>query len=108
MKTKIFLLAMTAFLGFSTVTFAQEGKWNREHPRRDEVNDRLKNQNKRIHEEVKEGDMTKEQAERLRNKDKQIRKEERRMAAKNGGHLTREQQERLNKRENNISRRIGK
>lgn len=108
MKKKIFLFAITAFLGLSTVTFAQDSKWNREHPRRDEVNDRLKNQNKRIHEEVKEGDMTKEQAERLRNKDKQIRKEERRMASKNDGHLTREQQERLNKRENNISRRIGK
>ena len=108
MKTKLFLLAMIAFLGFSSGTFAQDGKWAKRHPRRDQINDRLANQNKRINEEVKEGDMTKNKARELRERDKSVRMEERRMAKKNDGHLTKEQQERLNKRENNISKGIGK
>ena len=108
MKTKIFLIAMIAFFGFSNGTFAQEGKWDRKHPRRDQVNDRLANQNKRIKDEVKEGDMSKAQAVRLHKKDHQIRMEERRMARRNDGHLTKEEQEKINKQENNVSKKIGK
>lgn len=108
MKTKFFLIAMITFLSVSINSFAQDGKWSKRHPRRDQVNDRLMNQNKRIKEEVKEGDITKSQATDLRKRDRSIRMQERRMASGNDGHLTKEEQERLNRRENNVSRKIGK
>ena len=98
---------MIAFLGFANSSSAQDGNWARKHPRRDQVNDRLMNQNKRIKDEVKEGDMTKAQAARLHRQDHSVRMEERRMARKNDGHLTKEEQERLNKRENNLNKKIG-
>lgn len=108
MKSKIILIAVVTLLGLTTGSFAQDGKWARKHPRRDQVNDRLVNQNKRIREEVKEGDMTKTQAVQLHRRDRNIRLTERKMASNNNGHLTKEEQERLNRRENRVSRKIGK
>jgi hypothetical protein len=61
MKAKFFLMAVIACLGFSTGSFAQS-KFAATHPRRAEVNARLRNQDKRIHQEVKEGDMSKAKA----------------------------------------------
>jgi hypothetical protein len=46
----------------------------------DQVNDRLEHQNRRIHQEVTEGDLTKTQAVTLHQDDRQIRTEERRTA----------------------------
>jgi polyhydroxyalkanoate synthesis regulator phasin len=68
----------------------------------------LANQNKRINQEVKEGDLTKEQGRRLHAMDRQIRKEERLMAKQNGGHITKDEQKVLNQQENAVSRQIGK
>ncbi len=84
-----------------------ETQWEKNHPRRDQVNDRLQNQNKRIHQEVKEGEMSKAQAARLHRDDRKIRKEERLMASQNGGHITKQEQKTLNQQENQVSRQIG-
>lgn len=86
----------------------KETKWEKSHPRRDQVNDRLANQNKRITDEVKEGDMTKGKAHKLRKEDRQIRQEERDMAAQNRGHITKAEQQALNQQENQVSKQIGK
>ena len=59
---------------------------------REQVNNRLANQNKRIKAEVKEGDLTKSQAAALHKDDRQIRKEERLMASQNGVHITKQEQ----------------
>jgi uncharacterized protein HemX len=83
-------------------------QWQKEHPRRAQVNQRLKNQNKRIHSEVKEGDLTKAQAATLHKQDQQIRQEERDMASQNGGHITKLEQKTLNQQENAVSKEIGK
>ena len=85
-----------------------ETKWEKNHPRRDQVNDRLANQNKRIHQEVKEGEMSKAQAAKLHKEDRQVRNEERAMASQNGGHITKQEQKTLNRQENAISKQIGK
>lgn len=85
-----------------------ETQWEKEHPRRDQVNDRLANQNKRIHNEVKEGELTKNQAAQLHQQDHQIRQEERLMASQNGGHITKQEQKTLNQQENAVSKEIGK
>jgi len=99
------LLSLTACLAvaLSLPAQAQRGP----HPRRMEVNRRLGNQNRRIHEEVREGDLTRQQASGLHRKDRQIRQEERDMSSQNGGHLTRQEQRTLNQQENQVSRRIG-
>lgn len=105
----LFLSTLLAvFASVATSTFAAETKWEKRHPRRDQVNDRLANQNKRISAEVKEGDLTKAQAAGLRKEDRQIRKEERAMASQNGGHITKLEQKALNQQENAVSKQIGK
>jgi hypothetical protein len=86
---------------------AADGQWAKTHPRRDQVNDRLANQNQRIKSEVKQGDMSKAQAAKLHRQDHRIRQEERTMAGTNGGHITKTEQRALNQQENQVSREIG-
>jgi len=101
------VLAVSAVaLSAATGAFAQT-QWQKDHPRRAEVNQRLANQNKRIHNEVKEGEMGKGQAKALHKEDRQIRQEERDMASQNGGHITKQEQRTLNQQENKVSRQIG-
>lgn len=100
-------ILFTAASVVATSAYAQTD-WEKSHPRRDQVNDRLANQNKRIKQEVKEGDLTKQQARQLHAKDHQIRKEERLMAKQNGGHITKDEQKVLNQQENAVSKQIGK
>ncbi len=78
-------LANTAF---ADTAFA-DTQWEQNHPRREEVNNRLATQNWRIHQQVKDGDLSRGQAARLHREDHQIRREERLMASQNGGHITR-------------------
>jgi hypothetical protein len=87
---------------------ANEGQWAKDHPRRAQVNERLENQNRRINQEVREGEITKGQAAQLHKEDHQIRQEERMMASQNGGHITKQEQRTLNQQENAVSRQIGK
>jgi len=82
--------------------------WQKEHPRRAEVNHRLNNQNTRIHTEVKNGRLTKAQGAALHQDDHQIRTEERDMASQNGSHITKQEQGVLNQQENGVSQQIGK
>jgi hypothetical protein len=86
---------------------AADGQWAKSHPRREQVNGRLANQNQRIHKEVKEGEITKGQAAQLHQQDHAIRQEERTMASTNGGHITKTEQRALNQQENQVSREIG-
>ena len=108
-KSKIAIGAVVAaFLGTIAGGAMAETKWEKNHPRRDQVNDRLANQNHRINQERKEGEITKEQANQLHKEDRQIRREERAMASQNGGHITKKEQAALNQQENAVSKQIGK
>jgi len=100
------LTAATLFLLSNTMCFA-ESDWAKDHPRRAQVNSRLNHQNKRINQEVKEGDLTKAEGAQLHHEDHQIRREERLMASQNGGHITKQEQRTLNQQENAVSRQIG-
>ena len=82
--------------------------WQKNHPRREQVNQRLDRQNARIKAEVKEGELTKAQAAALHKQDHQIRTEERLMASQNHGHITKQEQKTLNQQENAVSKQIGK
>lgn len=106
-RKAIILGASALLIGITGVARAQDTNWDKEHPRREEVNKRLENQNERIHKEVAEGEMSKAKAARLHKEDHQIRKEERAMASQNGGHITKEEQKTLNQQENAVSRKIG-
>jgi hypothetical protein len=105
-KVVTIVLAGVFAAGIASAAMA-DTQWDKDHPRRDQVNDRLQNQNKRIHHEVKEGEMSKAKAAQLHRKDRAIRKEERRMAARNDGHITKAEQAKLNRQENAVSKQIG-
>ncbi|SFR88578.1 hypothetical protein SAMN05216570_0298 [Dyella sp. OK004] len=110
MKIKSMMIAgalIVASMGVCTAQ-AADTKWQKNHPRREQVNNRLHNQNQRIHNEVKEGDLSKGQAAQLHKDDHQIRQEERDMASQNGGHITKQEQKTLNQQENQVSKTIGK
>jgi Spy/CpxP family protein refolding chaperone len=109
-STRIILTTATAIVSLAcfSATASAETAWQKAHPRRTEVNHRLANQDRRIHQEVKEGEMTHAQAAKLHKDDRQIRQEERDMASQNGSHITRQEKRTLNQQENAVSKQIGK
>ena len=96
------LVALAGLAG----TASAETSWQKNHPRRTQVNHRLDNQDRRIHQDVKNGTLTKAQAANLHHEDHQVRQEERDMASQNGGHITKPEQRVLNGQENKISSQI--
>jgi hypothetical protein len=106
MKTKVLTAILaTAFLGITSVSFAQPG-WKARHPRRAEVNHRLNHQDKRVDDKVADGKMSKAEANNIDRKDQQVRKEEKLMASQDHGHITRQEKKTLNQQENKISTQI--
>jgi len=106
-KLTVFALSLV-FIGTTVVGAMAETKWERNHPRRDQVNDRLENQNRRINRELREGEITKGQAQQLHSEDRAIRNEERTMSKFNNGHITPAEQKALNQQENAVSKQIGR
>jgi len=106
-KKTLVLGASALLIGIAGAAHA-ESQWDKDHPRRAEVNKRLDNQNARINKEVKEGEISKTKAAKLHKEDHQIRQEERDMASQNHGHITKQEQVTLNQQENGVSRQIGK
>ncbi|HEV8017884.1 MAG TPA: hypothetical protein VGP32_04930 [Steroidobacteraceae bacterium] len=100
--------ATLALTGLATSALADDTQWQKDHPRREQVNNRLANQNNRIKQERKEGEITKAQAQKLHSEDHAIRREERTMASTNDGHITKAEQKSLNQQENQVSKQIGK
>jgi len=90
----------------STAVSASAATWNQAHPRRAEVNHRLATQNARIHEGVKNGSITPQEAAQLHSEDHAIRAQERTDAAEHDGHITKAEQHQLNQEENQVSRDI--
>lgn len=76
------------------------------HPRVNEVNNRLENQQDRINNGLKNGTMTQQQAARDETHDANIARRESVDEAKHNGHLTKQEQHNLNKSENKNSRHI--
>lgn len=108
MHNVVYKIAAVAALAFSfAATASAQTNWQAAHPRRVEVNHRLANQDRRIHQEAREGEMSHKEAARLHRDDHQIRQEERDMASQNGSHVTRHEDYVLNQQENHVSRQIG-
>ncbi len=77
-----------------------------DHPRENEVNQRLDNQQSRIRQGVANGTMSGKQAARDEAHDANIAQREAVDESKHNGHITKAEQNRLNKSENRNSRRI--
>ncbi len=105
--TVIGLLGLS-MIGGAFAPASAETRWERHHPRRDQVNDRLFHQQLRITHERREGDLTADQAHSLRSQDHSIREQERADAAANGGHITKSEQRTLNQEENSVGAQIGR
>jgi hypothetical protein len=106
-KTVAYVISF-ALVGSTLSAAFAETQWERNHPRRDQVNDRLANQNRRINRELKEGEINKYQANQLHREDHAIRREERTMSKFDNGHITKSDQKALNQQENDVSRQIGR
>ena len=105
---KALLVAMGLLAACTAATSASaETRWDYNHPRRAEVNERLHNQDMRIHQERREGEVGGVQAARLHRADYRIRLQERRFARHHDSHITRAEQRRLNHEENRVGRHIG-
>ena len=103
--TRIFgIVTLVGTLGFAASADAQT--WDQQHPRRAEVNGRLANQNARVTNGVRDGQLNHAQAHQLRADDHAIRAEERADASVNGGHITRAEKRQINQQENANSRAI--
>jgi len=93
------------------VTFAQgpghQPKHIQDHPKVNQVNSRIDNQEKRITQERKEGDLTKAQAKQDRKNLSTINQEKKDMRKMDNGHLTNKDQKALNQQLNQNSKKIG-
>jgi len=76
------------------------------HPRVNEVNQRLQNQQNRIQHGVADGQVNAKQEARDEKQDSHIAQRESADEAKHNGHLTKKEQKNLNKSENQDSHRI--
>ena len=92
----------------SAVSASAETSWERLHPRRDQVIDRLHYQSLRIRDERREGELNASEAHYLCNEDRAIFRQEQFDAHLNGGHITRAEQRALNQEENGVSGQIGR
>lgn len=109
MRNKIATVAMSAALTLAITSAATaETRWDRNHPRRDQVNDRLHTQMRRIGAERREGDLSRSQAVALRRTDRSIRAQEWADAGQHHGHLTKAEQRQLDGELNGTSRAIGR
>ena len=105
-KSKLLFSAFfIALMAFANISMAQDG-FAKNHPRRSQVNRRLQNQDHRINQAWKRGDISRRQAYHMHQRDYRIRRDERKMAYRHDGHITRHEQYRLNRRENHLSHRI--
>jgi CRISPR/Cas system-associated endoribonuclease Cas2 len=78
------------------------------HPRVNQINRRETNQQKRIANGVKNGQLTPTETRRLERGEKRLQNNEKRLMAKDNGHLTKKHQRQLNREANHMSARIAK
>ena len=87
---------------------AGPGAVDPDHPRVNQVNSRLTNQQNRIGNGVKNDKLTPGQTAHLENNEQKIANEEKKDMAKHGGHLTKQEQARINHQLNQQSKQIYK
>jgi hypothetical protein len=99
-------LALATFALAGTASAQHYDKHHHHHPRINEVNGRLDNQNRRINRGINHGQLNGAEAGQLHSEDESIHSQEMQDAAANGGHLTKSEQHQFNKEENGVSKQI--
>jgi hypothetical protein len=89
-------------------TGAGAGKVDPGHPRVNQVNKREQNQQNRIANGVKSGQLTPGETRRLERGEQRLQNNEKKDMAKDNGHLTKQDQRHLNREANHMSKRIYK
>ena len=107
LNSTILALGAVAILAGGATAASAETAWQKSHPRRAEVNARLRYQNYRIDRGEASGRISPYRARQLHAEDRTVRHEERAMARFNGGYITPAEQRALNQQENVVSRQIG-
>ena len=92
----------------SNTSGAGPGQVDPGHPRVNEVNKREQNQQDRIANGVKNGNMTPGQAAHVERQEQHIENQEKADMAAHNGHLTKREQKQLNKEQNQTSKEIYK
>jgi hypothetical protein len=105
-KSKLTLIALVIGAAMATGPVMAQTNDVPGHPRVNEVNNRLDNQQNRIDNGLKNGTMSQAQANRDETRDANIARRESVDEAKHDGHLTKQEQHNLNKSENHNSRDI--
>ena len=97
MKTQMNALVMVlSLLTIAPMMSAHAGEDAGKHPRRKEVNKKIKKEEKEINRDEKSGKITPAQAQQDRQNLKNVKEQERADVRANGGHLTKDQQKGLN------------
>jgi len=97
--------AVVSLLMSSSTVFAAD-TFKEDHPRRAEVNQREKKQDKRIAEGLKSGKLTQAQANQLQGEEAGVKAQEKAEVKANGGYLTKPEQKQLNQELNQDSKQI--
>lgn len=92
----------------SNTAGAGPGRVDPAHPRVNQINRREANQQRRIANGVKNGQLTPGETRRLERGEKRLQRNEKRDMAKDNGHLTKQDQRQLNREANRMSARIAK
>ena len=92
----------------SNTSEAGTGQVDPGHPRVNQVNGRETNQQNRIANGVKNGQLTPGQTARLERGEQRLQNNEKKDMAANNGHLTKQHQRQLNREANHMSKRIYK
>jgi len=90
----------------SNTSGAGAGQVDPGHPRVNQVNRRETNQQNRIANGIKNGQLKPGQAARLERGEQRLQNNEKKDMAKDNGHLTKQDQKQLNHEANNMSKRI--
>ena len=107
MKNKLIALATTALL--TATGFAQSATTTTNpHKKHETIRQRKANQQARIREGKKSGELTKHEAHNLEKKEHALNKEEREMRKKDGGKLTKQDRKTLHQQQNQLSKQIYK
>ena len=104
----ITLVMSLAIIGASVSAAVAETKWQNNHPGRTNLNAKLNNENRQIHQERKAGELTPAQANALHRDVHAVRQDERGMARQdhNNGHITGTQFKSLNQQNNTLNAEI--
>jgi hypothetical protein len=109
-RSLVFVLTLGGLLTASAAAQngAGPGVYDPGHPRVNQVNQREQNQQNRIANGVKNGQLTPRETANLERKENRLVQNQKRDMAKDGGHLTAKDQAKLNREANHVSRDIYK